>query len=108
MAPVDTPTGVAPEPDILIPTCSEHTSVAPKPIIRETEEFSELNSYKYAKPRIYVKNEFPDTDIHPLDRIREISLLIGSKERPESYNEKINSLLAISQRKNAKLRRKSL
>jgi hypothetical protein len=58
-----------------------------------------LNSYKFSKPRVYVKNDYPDSDINHYDRLKEVSLLVGSKARPESYNEYINTLLSISKSK---------
>ena len=57
-----------------------------------------LNSYKYSKPRIYVKNSFPDTKKTQTDLLYDISIELGTKNRPDSYNEYINTLLSIQKK----------
>ncbi len=57
-----------------------------------------LNSYKYAKPRIYVKNTFPDTDKKQLHMLRDTAILLGTKNRPAHYNEYLNTLLSVSKK----------
>ncbi len=48
----------------------------------DNPETCTLNSYKYAKPRVYVKNTFPDTDKKQLHMLRDTAILLGTKNRP--------------------------
>ncbi len=41
-----------------------------------------LNSYKYSKPRICVKNNFPDTDKKQVHMLRDTAILLGTKNKP--------------------------
>ena len=67
-----------------------------------------LNSYKFNKPRVYVKNDYPYTVKSQVDLLRDTSLLLGSKERPQSYNEYMNALLTFSKKVSSKSKRGSL
>ena len=58
-----------------------------------------LNSYKFNKPRVYVKNEFKSEEKSTLELLREISLLLGNKVKPKEYNDQINVLLSMSKKK---------
>ena len=64
----------------------------------ENPETCTLNSYKYAKPRVYVKNNFPDTDKKQLHMLRDTAILLGTKNRPAHYNEYLNTLLSVSKK----------
>ena len=44
------------------------------------------NSYKFSKPRIYVKNNFESESISTVNLLKDLSLNYGSKTRPESYD----------------------
>ena len=56
----------------------------------------ELNSYKFARPRIYVSNDYPDSEISRLERLRNLVLTVGPKKRPEQYNALLTRLLRLS------------
>jgi len=76
------------QPDTLGSTNSQETCNTP-----------ELNSYKFSKPRVYVKNDFPSADKCNKELLREISLLLGNKAKPLDYDNMINNLLAKNKKK---------
>ena len=55
---------------------------------------TELNSYKFSKPRVYVANDYKSLDRTNLDLLRDISLKFGGKIKSKSYDHMINGLLA--------------
>ena len=62
----------------------------------------ELNSYKFPKPRVYIKNSYPDTKVSQIDLLRDTAILMGTKERPSVYNEYLNTLLSLSKKRSVK------
>jgi hypothetical protein len=64
-----------------------------------------VNSYKFSKPRIYIKNDFQTEDKPLIDILREICCIMGTKHKPSSYNTMIDGLLSKS-KKNSKKSRK--
>ena len=52
-----------------------------------------LNSYKFPRPRVYVKNCYESEDNSVVDHLKYISDNIGPKNRTPAYNEKIDRLL---------------
>ena len=41
---------------------------------------ADLNSYKFARPRVYVKNDYESADASPLDHLKFIASNIGPKK----------------------------
>jgi hypothetical protein len=65
----------------LVDPDSEHCC---KPFEKESTETatnSEANSYKFARPRVYVQNSYQSADISALDHLKYISANVGPKER---------------------------
>ena len=68
----------------------------------QTEEFGGnssvpgLNSYKFPKPRVYVKNSYESAEVPVLDHLKFISENIGPKNRTPVYNEFIDRQLLFS------------
>ena len=56
----------------------------------EKSENSELNSYKFSRPRVYVKNCYESDDISELGHLKYISENIGPKSRTPAYNQFID------------------
>ena len=50
---------------------------------------ADLNSYKFARPRVYVKNDYESADASPLDHLKFIASNIGPKKRTPAYNQLI-------------------
>src|SRR5450830_889040 len=84
--PLPTLTSPAPSP--------EHETTTPA-ISEYSTQPASLNSYKYSKPRIYVKNNYPPLNCPQTELLRGTALLLGSKGRPCYYSEYVNSLLGI-------------
>ena len=55
----------------------------------------QLNSYKFPRPRIYIKNTF-ESHFDPLQSLHYLSTTIGPKSRPHQYNQYIDRLLQLS------------
>jgi len=62
----------------------------------EDSDGAGLNSYKFARPRVYVKNDFKSDSIPILDHLKFISENVGPKGRTPVYNEFIDRQLQIS------------
>jgi len=73
-----------------------YTDAVIKSCSSKEPEICTLNSYKYGKPRIYVKNTFPSTEKSQVHLLHDTSLELGTKNRPDHYNEHINMLLSIN------------
>ena len=58
-----------------------------------------LNSYKFAKPRLYIPNEYPSSDLNTLDRLKSLSSQVGPKARTPEYNDNLTRLLQLSKPK---------
>ena len=67
---------------------------------------AELNSYKFAKPRQYIPNEYPSAGLSCLDRLKELSTQVGPKTRTPEYNDKLVRLLQASKPKRPLKKRK--
>ena len=63
---------------------------------------SQLNSYKFSRPRIYVQNSYESADISALDHLRYVSTNVGPKGRTPAYNHFLDRQLQISRPKNGK------
>ncbi len=63
---------------------------------------SQLNSYKFARPRIYVQNSYESADISALDHLRYVSTNVGPKGRTPAYNHFLDRQLQLSRPKNGK------
>ena len=61
-----------------------------------TENSVNLNSYKFAKPRIYVSNDYPDSKVPRIERLKNLVQTVGPKKRPEQYNALLTRLLRYS------------
>ena len=74
----------------------------------QSEEFvaissdPELNSYKFPKPRVYVKNSYESVEVPFLDHLKFISENIGPKNRTPVYNQFIDRQLLLSNPSNRK------
>jgi len=62
----------------------------------------EANSYKFARPRVYVQNSYESADIKILDHLKYISTNIGPKERTPAYNQFLDRQLQLSRPKSGK------
>ena len=63
---------------------------------------SQLNSYKFSRPRIYVQNSYESADTSALDHLKYISTNVGPKGRTPAYNHFLDRQLQISRPKNGK------
>ena len=57
---------------------------------------ADCNSYKFARPRVYVKNSFETADISRLDHLKYIATNVGPKGRTPAYNQFIDRQLQIT------------
>ena len=63
---------------------------------------SQLNSYKFSRPRIYVQNSYESADVSALDHLRYVSTNVGPKGRTPAYNHFLDRQLQLSRPKNGK------
>ena len=63
----------------------------------------EINSYKFPKPRIYVKNSYESEEVPTLDHLKFISENIGPKNRTPAYIQFIDRQLLLSNPSNRHL-----
>ena len=61
-----------------------------------------LNSYKFSKPRVYVKNNYISDNISNIELLRDLSFYYGTKFRPESYNTYIVHMQSRNSKKNTR------
>jgi hypothetical protein len=59
----------------------------------------DVNSYKFSRPRFYVQNQYPDSDLNVLERLKLIAQNVGPKQRSVAYNNMLTRLLEISKPK---------
>ncbi|RPH78809.1 MAG: hypothetical protein EHM77_06570, partial [Planctomycetaceae bacterium] len=57
---------------------------------------ADCNSYKFARPRVYVKNSFETADISRLDHLKYIATNVGPKGRTPAYSQFIDRQLQIT------------
>ncbi len=62
----------------------------------------ELNSFKFARPRIYVQNSYESADISALDHLKYVSTNVGPKGRTPAYNHFLDRQLQLSRPKSGK------
>ena len=67
-----------------------------------------LNSYKFAKPRIYVKNNYESQEISKIDHLKYIASNIGPKKRSPGYNSLVDRMLQLSKPKKSKKTKNSI
>ena len=65
---------------------------------------SELNSYKFPRPRVYVKNCYKSENVPVSTTLNDISVNVGSKPRLPDYEKYIDSQLQHSQPSKKKIR----
>ena len=63
---------------------------------------SDVNSYKFSKPRVYVKNCYDSVEVPHLDNLKFISENVGPKNRTPTYNQFIDRQLSLSTPSNRK------
>jgi hypothetical protein len=80
---------------------SSNKKVHPLPC-RPSSIDSQLNSYKFARPRIYVQNSYESADISALDHLRYVSTNVGPKGRTPAYNHFLDRQLQLSRPKTGK------
>ena len=68
----------------------------------ENSDGTDFNSYKFPRPRVYVKNDFKSDSIPILDHLKFISENVGPKGRTPVYNDFIDRQLQISNPKKGK------
>ncbi len=61
-----------------------------------TPHDTQLNSYKFPKPRVYIKNSYTSHLLNPILNLHRISTSIGPKCRPNHYNQLLDRLLQLS------------
>ena len=64
---------------------------------KEDKSDSELNSYKFPRPRVYVKNCYKSEKVPVLTTLKDISITVGSKPRLPEYDSYIERQLQLSQ-----------
>jgi hypothetical protein len=69
---------------------------------QQAPHLTEANSYKFARPRIYVQNGYESADISAIDHLRYISANVGPKERTPAYNHFLDRQLQLSRPRNEK------
>ena len=75
----------------------------------ELSDKSELNSYKFSRPRVYVKNCYESDDTSELGHLKFISENVGPKSRTPAYNQFIDwQLQACKPKKGKKSKPKSV
>ena len=62
----------------------------------ESVDQAELNSYKFPKPRVFIKNEFESPDLTHLEVLSQIAETVGQRTRPKNYNQFLDSQLKRS------------
>ena len=58
-----------------------------------------LNSYKFARPRLYIPNDYPASEKGMIDRLLTLSNQVGPKKRTPEYNDRQTRLLQLSKPK---------
>jgi hypothetical protein len=75
------------------PSCLENkTENAPSTI-------PDVNSYKFSRPRFYVQNQYPDSDLSVPERLKLLAQNVGPKQRSVAYNNMLTRLLQMSKPK---------
>ena len=69
--------------------------------MRETAKNLEANSYKFARPRVYVQNNYESAEISAVDHLKYISTNIGPKNRTPAYNHFLDRQLQLSRPKSS-------
>ena len=64
----------------------------------EDNDTTELNSYKFPKPRVYNPNLYESNGMSTTDLLINITTLVGPKERPAEYVAFLNETLQKSVR----------
>ena len=64
--------------------------------------FAEANSYKFARPRVYVQNGYKSAESSAIDHLKYIATNVGPKERTPAYNQFLDWQLQLSRPKNGK------
>ncbi len=77
-------------------SCISTNSLGQSEKIVKISSESELNSYKFPKPRVYVKNCYESEEVPVLDHLKFISENIGPKNRTPAYNQFIDRQLQLS------------
>ena len=63
---------------------------------------AEANSYKFARPRVYVQNGYKSAESSAIDHLKYIATNVGPKERTPAYNQFLDWQLQLSRPKNGK------
>ena len=75
----------------------ENGSLSMSDASKEDKSESELNSYKFPRPRVYVKNCYKSEKVPVLTTLKDISITVGSKPRLPEYDSYIERQLQLSQ-----------
>src|SRR5450830_1489470 len=75
--------------------------------VRKSETYSDLNSYKFSRPRVYVKNDYKSAKCSHIKHLQYIAANVGPKERTPAYSRFINRLLLNSVHKTQKKKKGS-
>src|SRR5450830_965699 len=73
----------------------------------KSENYSDFNSYKFSRPRIYVKNDYKSARNSHLAHLQYIAANVGPKERTPAYSQFIDRLLLNSVHKTQKKKKGS-
>ena len=76
------------------PSCKPLEKITP-----ETATDPEANSYKFARPRVYVQNNYESADISAIDHLKYIAANVGPKNRTPAYNHFLDRQLQLSRPK---------
>ena len=76
-------------------------------LAKKSSETADVNSYKFARPRLYIPNEYPITELTHLDKLVQLSTHIGPKLRTPEYNDKLVRLLMVSKPKRISKKKRS-
>ena len=74
----------------------ENGSLSMSDASKEDKSESEVNSYKFPRPRVYVKNCYKSEKVPVLTTLKEISITVGSKPRLPEYDSYIERQLQLS------------
>lgn len=58
--------------------------------------YAQLNSYKFPRPRHYIRNDYTSSNLSHIDHLQFISINAGPKQRTSPYNSMLSNLLQSS------------